>query len=76
VKKITPYPKGNFSEEHQRELLHGYFATMTFVDSLVGGLLETLEETGEYKNTIIGFWGDYGFHLGDHGMWGKHTTME
>jgi arylsulfatase A-like enzyme len=41
--KITPYPKGNFSEEHQRELLHGYFATMTFVDSLVGDLLETLE---------------------------------
>ena len=49
---------------------------MTFVDSLVGDLLETLEETGEYKNTIIVFWGDHGFHLGDHGMWGKHTTME
>jgi iduronate 2-sulfatase len=74
--KIIPYPKGKFSEEHQRELLHGYYATMAFVDSLVGELLETLEKTGEADNTIIVFWGDHGFHLGDHGMWGKHTTME
>ncbi len=74
--KIIPYPKGDFSEAHQRELLHGYYATMAFVDSLVGDLLETLEKTGEADNTIVVFWGDHGFHLGDHGMWGKHTTME
>lgn len=73
---IKPYPKGRLSDAHQREVLHGYYASVTFVDSLVGELLETLEKTGKADNTIIVFWGDHGFHLGDHGMWGKHTTME
>lgn len=74
--KIKPYPKGAFSEAHQRELIHGYYAAVSFVDSLVGDLMAELEKTGEADNTIIVFWGDHGFHLGDHGMWGKHTTME
>ncbi|TRX53948.1 sulfatase [Thalassomonas sp. M1454] len=74
--KVKPYPKGAFSEEHQRELIHGYYAAVSFVDSLVGDLVAELEKTGQADNTIIVFWGDHGFHLGDHGMWGKHTTME
>lgn len=74
--KIKPYPKGKLSSIHQKELLHGYFASVSFIDSLVGELLEELEETGQAKNTIVVFWGDHGFHLGDHGLWGKHTTME
>ncbi|WP_082897013.1 sulfatase [Thalassotalea crassostreae] len=74
--KIKPYPKGPFSEAHQRELIHGYYAAVTFVDYLVGNLISELEATGEADNTIIVLWGDHGFHLGDHGMWGKHTTME
>lgn len=60
----------------QQELLHGYFAAVSFIDELVGNLLEELEASGEADNTIVVFWGDHGFHLGDHGVWGKHTTME
>ena len=60
----------------QHELLHGYFAAVSFIDHLVGELLAELDATGEADNTIIVFWGDHGFHLGDHGVWGKHTTME
>lgn len=74
--KMKPYPKGKLSSAHQKELLHGYFASVSFIDSLVGDLLAELEKTGQAENTIVVFWGDHGFHLGDHGLWGKHTTME
>jgi len=74
--KVIPYPKGSISVAHQKELIHGYYASVSYIDSLVGDLLSALEKTGQADNTIIVFWGDHGFHLGDHGLWGKHTTME
>lgn len=74
--KLKPYSKTGFTEDQQKELLHGYYAAVSFVDSLVGELIAELEKTGKADNTIIVLWGDHGFHLGDHGMWGKHTTME
>ncbi|WOH39437.1 sulfatase [Thalassotalea fonticola] len=74
--KIKPYSKKGFTEEQQRELIHGYYAAVSFVDNLVGELIFELEKTGKADNTIIVLWGDHGFHLGDHGLWGKHTTME
>ena len=38
--------------------------------------LNTLEKLGSLNNTIIVLWGDHGWHLGDHDMWGKHTNYE
>lgn len=73
---VTQYPEGRLTDEQQRELLHGYHASVSFIDSLLAELLEELEKTGQADNTIIVLWGDHGWHLGDHGMWGKHTTME
>ncbi len=67
---------GPFSEELQRELIHGYYACVSMVDTQVGRLLDKLDELGLADNTLIVFWGDHGFHLGDHGEWGKHTNME
>jgi len=72
---------GDYSEEgiteiQQRELLHGYYAAVSFIDSLIADLLKELKASGKADNTIIVLWGDHGFHLGDHGLWGKHTTME
>jgi len=73
---VIEYPEGRFTDEQQRELLHGYHASVSFIDSLLAELLEELEKTGQADNTIVVLWGDHGWHLGDHGMWGKHTTME
>ncbi len=64
------------SDENQKELLHGYYACVSFVDAQVGRLLNELEAQGIASNTVIVFLGDHGFHLGDHNKWGKHTPME
>ena len=68
--------EGPFSEELQRRSIHGYKACVSFVDAQVGMLLDELEKLGLNNNTIVVLWGDHGFHLGDHGMFGKHTTLE
>ena len=46
------------------------------MDAQLGRVLDALDETGFAKNTIVVLWGDHGWHLGDHGMWCKHTNYE
>ncbi|MEI8087879.1 MAG: sulfatase [Paludibacter sp.] len=60
----------------QKELIHGYYAAVSYVDAQVGILLNTLDSLGLTKNTIIVLWGDHGWHLGDHDQWGKDTNFE
>lgn len=67
---------GVIPEDKQAELIHGYYACVSFIDSLVGRLMANLETLGLADNTIVVIWGDHGFHLGDHGKWAKHTNME
>jgi arylsulfatase A-like enzyme len=64
------------SEELQRLLLHGYYASVSYTDAQVGLLLAALKEQGLDQNTIIVLWGDHGWHLGDHTMWAKHSNFE
>jgi iduronate 2-sulfatase len=68
--------KGPISAELTRHLIHGYYAATSYMDAQLGKLLTTLETTGLHKNTIVVLWGDHGWHLGDHGMWCKHTNYE
>ncbi len=70
-------PRGEpIPEEKQLELLHGYYASVSFVDAQIGRILDVLDETGLSENTAIVLFGDHGYHLGDHGMWCKHTNFE
>lgn len=62
--------------EKQKELIHGYYASVSYLDAQVGILLNTLESLGTLDNTIIILWGDHGWHLGDHDLWHKHTNFE
>ncbi len=59
-----------------RELIHGYRASVSYMDAQVGRVIKALDETGLGKNTIIILWGDHGYYLGDYGEWCKHTTYE
>lgn len=63
-------------DEKARELIHGYYASVSYVDAQIGKVLECLRKKGLDKNTIIVLWGDHGWHLGDHGLWNKHSNFE
>ena len=60
-----------------RRLIHGYLACVSYIDNLLGEVLQALEDEGLADNTIVVLWGDHGFHLADHdGWWAKHTNYE
>ncbi len=69
-------PGQPITEEQQRELIHGYMACVSYIDAQLGKLLDALSEAGVENETVVAVWGDHGFHLGDHGMFCKHTNYE
>lgn len=64
------------SVDEQKLLIHGYRAAVSYIDAQVGKILDKLEDCGLAENTIVVLWGDHGWHLGDHGIWGKATNFE
>ena len=67
---------GPLSDEQARSMIHGYFAAISYVDAQVGRLLDELQRLGLAEKTIVVFWGDHGWKLGEHGGWCKHTNFE
>jgi len=68
--------QGSLTEAQQRELKHGYYASVSFVDAQVGRILDELNQLGLQDNTIIVLWSDHGFKLGEHNSWCKQTNYE
>lgn len=64
------------TSDEVRHLRHGYYASITFLDAQLGKILDALEAAGHSENTIIVFTSDHGFHIGEHGLWGKTTNFE
>ncbi len=63
-------------EAKQRELIHGYMACVSYIDAQLGKVLDALDAMNLTDKTVIGLWGDHGFHLGDHALWCKHSNFE
>jgi len=59
------------TEEERRQLLSGYFAAISGMDSNIGRLIDWLEANGLRENTLIVFTADNGMNMGHHGIWGK-----
>ncbi len=62
--------------DEARLLRHGYFACTSFTDAQIGKVLAALDASGQRDRTVVMFWSDHGWHLGDNGCWGKHTNFE
>lgn len=60
----------------QRDLIRAYYACVSYMDAQLGRVVNELDRLGLAANTIIVVWGDHGWHLGDHGIWTKHTNYE
>ena len=65
-----------FNVTLSRNLKHGYYACVSYIDEQIGRLLDELKKNGLDENTIVILWGDHGWKLGEHGMWCKHTQFE
>lgn len=77
LRSFPEVPKeGPIPEALANRIRHGYYAATSFLDSNVGQLLQTLEESGLAENTIVVFWSDHGYHLGENSHWTKVTPRE
>lgn len=68
--------EGPLTDAQARKMIHGYFASISYVDAQVGRMLDELDRLGLTQKTIVVFWGDHGWKLGEHGGWCKHTNFE
>ncbi|MSR32914.1 MAG: choline-sulfatase [Gemmataceae bacterium] len=59
-----------------KPLVRAYLASISFMDSQVGRLLEALEKSGQKENTLVVLWSDHGWHLGEKGISGKNSLWE
>jgi arylsulfatase A-like enzyme len=68
--------KGPCSDELARTLIHGYYACITYIDAMIGRLLDELDKLKLRDNTMIILWDDHGWKLGENAGWCKHTNFE
>ena len=73
-----PEPRLSWLEKTNqwRPLVRAYLASISFMDSQVGRLLDALDASEHANNTIIVLWSDHGWHLGEKGITGKNTLWE
>jgi iduronate 2-sulfatase len=72
----TVPPAGDVPREMALNLIRGYRACVSFLDAQVGRVLDELDRLGLRENTLVVFWGDHGYHLGENGLWTKMTNFE
>lgn len=68
--------RGPVSDETALNLIHGYYACVSYTDAQVGKLLDELDRLDLADNTIVVLWGDHGWNLGEHTLWCKHCCFE
>ncbi len=71
-----PWPYYGVTPDQARECKLAYYAAISFVDAQIGHVLDAVDRLGLAENTIIVFWSDHGFHLGEHGLWMKQSCFE
>lgn len=69
-------PNLGMTDELCRQSKRGYYASTTFIDVQIGRVLAALKNLGLEENTVVVFWADHGWQLGQHGQWEKQTLFE
>jgi arylsulfatase A-like enzyme len=63
------------SEDEARRMLQAYYASVSWTDANVGRVVAELDRLGLRERTVVVFWGDHGYHLGEFGKWAKHGSL-
>jgi uncharacterized sulfatase len=72
----APWPYFGVTKDQARECKQAYYAAISFVDAQIGKLLDTMDKHKLWDNTVVVFWSDHGYHLGEHGLWMKQSLFE
>lgn len=67
---------GGIPDAMALNLIRGYRACVSFMDAQLGRVLDELARLGLREKTVIIFWGDHGYHLGENGIFTKMTNFE
>jgi arylsulfatase A-like enzyme len=68
--------EGPLSDAKALELIRAYAASISYMDAQIGRVLDRIDSLSLAENTVIVFAGDHGYHLGEHGKWGKNYLFE
>lgn len=73
----NPVPNYGLPIPRVLQAKQAYYACVSFVDAQIGRVLAALDELGLAGNTVVIFWSDHGYHLGEHqGIWQKRCLFE
>lgn len=61
--------------QEARETIRAYLACISYVDWNVGRVLAELDRLGLRESTIVVFWSDHGYQLGEKGKWSKAGSL-
>jgi arylsulfatase A-like enzyme len=59
-----------------KKAVQAYLACITFSDAMVGRMLDALDRGPNRDNTIVVFWSDHGYHLGEKWHWHKQALWQ
>ena len=76
LRSYRDIPAGPIPDELARQLRHGYYAAISYMDAQLGRVLDELDRLKLRDETIVVLWGDHGWKLGEHGAWCKHSNVE
>ncbi len=66
----------SFTDRERREFLRSYYASTSFMDAQLGRVLDALDRLELWDSTVVVFFSDHGYHLGERGWWNKNTLFE
>lgn len=69
-------PDGRPTAAEAAALRHGYYAATSYVDTQIGKVMDELDRLELRDKTIVVFWSDHGFHLGENSLWAKTSNFE
>jgi iduronate 2-sulfatase len=72
----NPWPYFGVTPDQARECKQAYYAAISFVDAQIGRVLDAVDRNKLWDNTVVVFWSDHGYHLGEHGLWMKQSLFE
>jgi iduronate 2-sulfatase len=72
----SPWPHFGVTIDQARECKQAYYAAISFVDAQIGRVLDAMDRLKLWDNTVVVFWSDHGYHLGEHGLWMKQSLFE